>query len=140
MVRFRGLAAMLVLVGLSAGCSDNTGTTTTTPTPVSVTDTFSGALTQNAAATFQFTTLQAGTVTATISALTAPDASTPPTVGMSLGTWNGNACLAVISKDDATATSSVIGSVSTAGVLCVRIYDVGNITSSVTYTINVNHP
>jgi hypothetical protein len=142
MVRFRWGAALAVLLSLAAAaCSDNsTSSTTTTPTAPTIQDTFSGTLNLNGAVTHTFTTLQAGQVTATLSTLVAPDMSTPPNVGLALGTWNGNACAIVISKDNANVSSSVIGTVSSAGTLCVRLYDIGNITTLVTYTINVNHP
>src|SRR5690242_6899877 len=89
MVRFRSPVALLILTSFAAaGCSDTTGTSTTNPTTgTTITDTFSGALPQNSAATFQFTTLQAGTVNTTLFALTAPDSDTPPAVGIALGTW-----------------------------------------------------
>jgi hypothetical protein len=138
MIRWRWTVAVVGL--LAATCSDSTSSTPTTATPTTIQDTFSGTLNQNGAATNQFTTLQSGTVTATLSSLVAPDSSSPPNVGLALGTWNGNSCTAVLSKDSANVSSSITGNVSAAGVLCVRIYDVGNITTSVDYTINVNHP
>ena len=141
MDRVRWAIALLALIALSAAaCSDSTSTTPTSPTPTTITDTFSGTLAQNGAATYQITTLQSGQVRATLSSLLASDADTPPNVGLSLGTWNGSACQIVIAKDDANVASTVVGQVSAAGVLCVRVYDVGTIVSSVDYTINVNHP
>jgi hypothetical protein len=141
MIRTTWALALLALVAAAgSGCSDSTSTGTTNPTPITVTDTFTGTLSQNAGQTYQVTTLQAGTVTAALSTLTAPNTNTPPSVGMSLGTWNGSSCNVVIVNDNATVSSTVIGTVSAPGVLCVRIYDVGNITSFVNYTLNVNHP
>ena len=90
MDRFTKAAILLGTLCLTAAaCSDNSSTTTTTPTPTPLTDTFSGTLTPNGGATYQFTALASGIVTATLSAL---DGDSPPTIGLSLGTWNGNAC------------------------------------------------
>jgi hypothetical protein len=142
MVRARWQAAALVALAAlgAAACSDDTSTSTTNPTPTTITDTFTGTLTPNGAATYQITALQSGQVTAILSALTVPDSDTPPLVGLSLGTWNGTSCHTVIFKDDATPLSQILGSVSAQGTLCVRIYDVGKVTTPASYTISVNHP
>lgn len=135
MSRLRFLAVVLAL-GASA-CGNDTPTTPTTTTPVTVTDTFAGTLTPSGAASYSFTTAASGNVIATISSL-APDSAL--VVGLALGTWNGNACQVVISKDQATQSSYVTGAASSAGSLCVRIYDVGNVVDPATYQIQVNHP
>ena len=57
-----------------------------------------------------------------------------------VGTWNGNACQVVLSKDQATQLSFLIGQASQASTFCVRIYDVGNVTDPATYELQVNHP
>ena len=136
MSRLRILAVSMALG--AAACGSNTPTTPTTPTtPVTVTDTFAGTLTPNGAASYTFTTATSGTVTATIATLS-PD----PTliVGLALGTWNGNACQIVLSKDSATQSSFLVGQGSQASTFCVRIYDVGNVVDPATYEIQVNHP
>ena len=135
MSRLRFLALALV-VG-AAACGSDTPTTPTTPTPTTVTDTFAGSLTINGAVSHPFTTAQSGTITATIASLT-PDSTL--VVGLALGTWNGNACQIVISKDTATQFSSITGQGSAASTFCVRIYDVGNVVDPATYQLQVNHP
>ena len=130
--------AVAVAIALGAGaCSDETTPTTPTTAPATVTDTFSGTLTKNGAQSYQFITAASGTVTAIVSGI-APD--TTLIVGLSLGTWNGNQCQVVLSKDNATLASYVSGTASASGTLCVRIYDVGNIADPITYEIQVNHP
>jgi len=122
----------------TAACGSDTPTTPTTPTtPVTVTDTFAGTLTPNGAATYTFTTGLSGQVTATLTTLS-PNSTL--IVGLSLGTWNGNACQTILSKDSATQLSFVIGQASQANTFCVRIYDVGNLVDPATYEIQVNHP
>jgi lipid-binding SYLF domain-containing protein len=102
-----------------------------------VTDSFSGTLTPNSGRTHTFITARSGSVTATLVSL-GPDSGL--TVGLSLGTWNGNACQIVLRKDNAVQTSSIVGAASAAGNLCVSIYDVGNLTDAVDYQIDVVHP
>ena len=61
-------------------------------------------------------------------------------VGLSLGTWNGTSCQIVLANDKATQAAVVIGTASSAGSLCVRVYDVGNVADPITYEIQVVHP
>lgn len=128
---------LAALVAGAAACGDDPTTPTTPTPPATVTETFSGSVTRNGAATHTFATQASGTVTATLTTL-APDSAL--VIGLSLGTFNGSACQLVITKDDATQGTIVTGGVSTLGSLCVRIYDVGNITDPVTYDITVVHP
>jgi hypothetical protein len=135
MSRLRFLVVVLALG--AAACGNDTPTTPTTTTPATVTDTFAGTLTANGAASFPFTTAASGVITATLSTLT-PD--TTLVVGLALGTWNGNACQIVLTKDQATQFSYIQGQASQANTFCVRIFDVGNVTATESYELQVNHP
>ena len=122
----------------AAACGDDDNTTPTTPTtPATTTDIFPGTLTQNGGVTHSFVTARSGTVQATLTSV-APDSTL--ILGFSLGTWNGNACQSVIAKDNAIQAAVLVGTANSAGTLCVRIYDVGNLTEPVTYQIDVVHP
>lgn len=131
--------SLVVFLALAvSACGDSLGRTTpTTPTPVTLTDTFTGALNRNGGITHAFVVSSSGTVTTTLRSV-APDNTI--VVGLSLGTWNGNACQVVLAKDNAVQGSNVVGSASQSGNLCVRIYDVGNIVDPITYQIDVVHP
>jgi hypothetical protein len=130
----------LVLMSVVPGCGgeDPEPTTPTGPTPsATATITFSGTVGRNGANTHPFPT-DAGTVTATISALS-PDAAA--IVGLTLGTWNGSTCQTVIANDRATQASIVIGNASGSGNLCVRVYDAtGELAEPTTYEVQVVHP
>jgi hypothetical protein len=131
----RELVAALCVIAAACGGSSSTPTTST---PISITNTFSGTLTQNGAWSYSFAVAAAGTVTATLTAL---DSDSPPKVGLSLGTWNGTACQIIIANDGALVGSQVTGSVSTSGTLCVRVYDaLGDIAAPVTFQVTVAHP
>jgi hypothetical protein len=140
-VLHRGMAATIALASLLAGaCGDDetTPTTPTTPTiPVTTTETFSGDLKVNGAATHVFLVTSAGTVTVQ---LTTIDPSSSPVFGVSLGTWNGTACQTVIANDAAALNAIVTGNVTAATSLCARVYDAGKLTDPLTYTITVIHP
>jgi hypothetical protein len=72
--------------------------------------------------------------------LTATDPS-EVTVGMSLGTWNAttNSCVLIVTNDTALGGATIVGTASTAGTFCVRVYDVGKLSRSILYTIDVTH-
>ena len=126
-----------VLCAGAAGCDDETPTGPNQD-PVNVTETFTGTIGSNGAQTHQFSTASSGTVTATLRAL-APDNAL--VVGFSLGNWTGSACQIVLANDAATGGTILTGTVSAAGTLCVRVHDVGNITTTAaTYTVEVVHP
>jgi hypothetical protein len=128
---------LVLFAAAAAACSGDDTSTPIEPTPVTqVTETFSGTLTINGAATHAFPT-DGGTVAATLTVL-APDPLA--IVGLSLGTWNGAACALSITNDNAFQGTIVIGSASQSGNLCVRIYDVGRLTAAASYQLTVVHP
>ena len=205
-----GVCVVALSAGAGAACSKATTTTPTTPTPAATTETFSGSLTVNGAATFPFISTQAGSANLSILALdpdltatmqvggtgtfvvgesvfqgaatlvdatvkgtvyawnpttrqlsvkdiagafTAgvvivgadsgaqwmPTAVEVPVVGIALGTWSGTVCSIVLTNDAATVGGAVTGQVQGAGSLCARVYDVGKIPVSATFTIDVTH-
>ena len=134
------LACTLMLSLVAAGCGDDDPETPTTPTPpATVTETFTGTLTRNGATShpFPIASSAGGDVTASLKAVTPDGASV---VGMSLGTWNGTACQAVISNDRATVPSALLGKATSTGTLCVRIFDVGALSEPQDYEVEVVHP
>ena len=139
-MRSATLACTLVLPLLAAGCGKDPLAALVTPSvTVTVTDTFTGTLTRNGgtAHPFPVTSTGGGDVTATLKSVN-PDGSA--VIGLSLGTWNGTSCQAVISNDRATVSVSILGKATTTGTLCVRIYDIGTITESQDYEVQVVHP
>jgi hypothetical protein len=140
----RGFPALLLAAAVALGavaCGNNnnsTSGTTTTPSAVTTTDSFTGTLNPNGSVTHTFLTSRSGNVTATLVSL-GPDSGF--TVGLSLGAWNGNSCTTFTAKDSAVQTSYVLGTASTSGTLCVRLYDAGGtVTTPVAYQIDVAHP
>jgi hypothetical protein len=133
------LCSLLLLASLTvAACGgDDEPTTPTGPTgPATVTAVFTGTLNRQGANTHPFTT-DGGTVTATLTTV-APDSAT--VLGLSLGTWNGVSCQTVIANDRAVQGVTVIGGATGSGNLCVRLYDIGNISQETSYEVTVVHP
>jgi hypothetical protein len=104
---------------------------------VAVTETISNTLTPNGGRTHEFAVQQAGGVTVTITAL-APDSTV--TLGLSLGTWNGAVCSAILSNDRATLNTTLTGTAQNTGLFCARVFDAaGSLTAPTDYTIDITH-
>ena len=134
----RALAALILLTAATA--CDDAGPTTPDdpdPDPTTFTETFSGVLSRNGALTFPFTATTNGTATATLASVQ-PDNTVA--LGFAMGTWNGQACASVISNDNAIEFTTITGTIGSAGALCLRIYDVGRVATTATFTITVVHP
>ena len=134
--------AALVLVAASAAFAacDDPGPTTPDdpePEPTIFTETFSGVLSRNGALTFPFNSLASGTATATLASVL-PDNTVA--LGFALGTWNGQSCQSVVSNDNAIEFTQISGTVGAAGQLCLRIYDIGRVATTTTFTLTVVHP
>jgi hypothetical protein len=136
--RFRWV--VVVMAGLTAGCSSDPFSTvpTDTTTPAqSVTETLEGRVGVNGATAHPFAVEVAGTVTATLSAVEPGDA----VVGISLGTWNvgANVCQTIMANDAAVAGNTIVGTATVAGTFCIRLIDVGKLTGPATYSVSVTH-
>lgn len=131
------LATLFVAAALTVGCGDDTPTTPTdTPPPAAITEEFPGSLNPNGGRTHQFDVQTTGSVQASLTAL-APDSEA--VIGLSLGTWNGQVCQIILANDNATQGTTITGSANGTGRFCVRLYDVGNLTGNVDYTVTVIH-
>jgi hypothetical protein len=134
----RALLAVLIAATVSAaGCDDDTTTPIEPTLPPTVTESFSGTITPNGAATHPFATQRSGSVEVTLVSVS-PDSSV--VLGLSLGTWNGVVCQIILANDNATQGAVVSGTVTSFGTLCVRVYDVGRFTEPVSYEVQVVHP
>jgi hypothetical protein len=129
------LCVSLVIAG-AAGC-DRSPTVNPTPLPDPITVLFNGSIIQASAATHRLISRGAGQITATLTAVQ-PDPAI--SVGLSLGTWNGNSCAVIIDKTNTAQGEVIIGTVTGIGELCVRIYDNGQMVEPITYDITVVHP
>jgi hypothetical protein len=127
----------LALSLAASACGDDPVQPPTIPTPPTVTETFSGTLTINDAETHIFNSMAAGSVTVTLQTI-APDPAM--VMGLSLGTWNGTACATVLANDRASLGLSIVGTVTSIGQLCTRVYDVGAFVEPTSYEIVVVHP
>lgn len=136
MVRLSSTALTLAAALLLAGCGDDSESNTpTAPTPVAVTESFTGSLNPNGGITHPFAVQQTGSVTATLSAVS-PEGTT---IGLSLGTWNGQSCQIILANDNAAQGMSVVGTATSTGSFCARVYDVGKLPGLTDYELSVTH-
>jgi hypothetical protein len=133
------LLLVTAMAGGAAACDDETPTTPTPPSTI-VTETFTGNISQNGAQTHSFSTASSGTVTARLREVS-PDSAL--VVGFSLGNWNATSstCQILLANDAATAGAVHSGTMTGIGTLCVRVYDVGNVSATpAAYIVEVEHP
>ena len=134
------MVAIVALTAGAAGCGSTPTQVPSTPTTPSVliTETYLGTVPVNGAAIFSFGVTASGitSVTATYKSM-AP--ATGAAMGLALGIWNGASCQVVIDNNNAVVNTTVVGSASAAGTLCVRAYDNGNLTGTQTVELSITH-
>ena len=137
MTRSTTFLALLLLAPLDAACGDDDVIDLPkVPTPVAVTEVYPGHLNPNGGRTHPFVEIQPGQVSARLTALSPVDTLT---VGLSIGTWNGQVCQITLRNDAAVLNTAVIGVAQQTGQFCVSIYDVGRLSASTDYQIDVTH-
>src|SRR5262245_3292457 len=133
-------ALIVLLTFAAAGCSDDIQTEPTTPPTIITEPPFVGTITTNGAITNPFTATTFGAVVVTLVALD-PNPDATVRVGLSLGTWNGQACQMILSNDNAGVGAVITGQISSAAALCARIYDArGSLTEPTAFEIRITHP
>ena len=134
--RFGCVALALALGAVSCKNSDST---TTPPSATTKTESFSGTVAVAGSDSHSFTVANAGKVDVTLTA-----AGPPATInmGVAIGTPGDNACnvLQGASTNTQAGSSPQLSGKVSPGTLCVQVYDNGNQTAPVTYTVTVAHP
>ena len=133
-------AVRLVLGGLAllaAAC--NTVEVPTAPTTGPFTETFSSQLGARGSATRSFTVTDTGTVSVTLTSV-GPPATVEVGVGVGIPNGSGNGCNLTRSVVTGSASSPQLTITADGGVYCVRVFDVGNLSGDVTFSVSVLHP
>jgi len=138
MTHLRALVAVAMLAILAASCGSSSPVFTE-PTGDPQVETFTNTIDVGGIGTHAFNVTEAnGQLVATLTA-----AGPPSTIfmGFSLGTFSNSVCTPFSDQMgifQAGPTTQLGGSAS-AGSYCVQVYDVGNQTGPVTYTVTVSH-
>ena len=134
----RLLPVLVVIALVGAGCKGK-NESATAPTDTTKTDTFSGTVQVRGSAVHNFTTSNSGQVSATLTA-----AGPPSTIvmGMAIGTPGDSSCgvLTGASVNTAAGSTAQLAGIVSPGTLCVTVFDVGNQTAAINYTVTVTHP
>jgi hypothetical protein len=133
----------LAATGFACQTSDPASTLTPVPAvPVPITETFNGTVAVGQSDVHPFTVTISGTVSVTLTA-----AGPPPTITMGVGigspTFTGSVTTCVLLTNGSTntppgPTPQLSGSL-IAGSYCIAVFDVGNETAPVGYTVTVTH-
>ncbi len=130
-------AALLILVASGASAC---GSTVTSPTAATTTAfAFSSRIQENGSAWRSFTVATAGSVTLQLTSVTQGDA----VLELGLGTVNGTNCVisqSIQTAPNATASSPQITANLGVGTYCVRVKDVGILTTIVDFNVVVIIP
>jgi hypothetical protein len=134
----KGVTPLLLLLALGVTACNNNSSSSLPPSAKTTIDTFSGTVAVGGSDAHNFTVTTSSEVDVTLTAATPPDGVV---MGIGVGSLNGSTC---VPFTGATATTAAGTSVQLAGGLspgtfCVVVYDVGNQTAPVTYTVTVSH-
>jgi hypothetical protein len=139
----RLLAVLLVgVLPLFAVSCDNGGSSDTTPTSPSatlVTENFTGTVDPGGNAVNQFAVTTSGNQLNVILTAAGPPATIY--VGLGVGSYASSTCTLLTNGSvlaQAGATAQLSGTVN-AGTYCVEVFDVGNQTAQISYTVTVTH-
>lgn len=141
-MRYRfGALALAILLGsaCTSGGSNSTLPIFPAPTPPATTETFTGTVAVRGGDIHRFTAA-AGAISVTLT-----DAGPPAAIlmGLGLGTPAGDGSCAFFSgaavRAQAGTTAQLSGTLQSGGSLCVDVFDIGNQTEEVTYSVTVVH-
>jgi hypothetical protein len=131
---------LALAVSLAAACSNSS-----TPAPSATgptTELFSGSLSVQDSSFYSFNATQAGTVSLMLASVTSPGgrATSPVILGLAFGIPMGTGCTHDQSLETPAALTPQISTSTATGVHCVDVYDVGNLTNPVSFTVRIVHP
>lgn len=126
----------IVAALFAGGCNLPPGSTS--PSDSTTTTMFSGSLTPGGAPVFFTFTAGAGPVAVT---LTGVNPATTSGIGLGVGTPNGTTVctLTNFTTSAVASTTPQISVEEAAGSYCVQVYDPGNLTGPLTFTLSVSH-
>jgi hypothetical protein len=125
-------------IALSACGSDSPTSSTPSPSPSRNPETFVGTLTKGGSSYNLFNVTQAGQVDVT---LTKTDPVATITVGLGISQTSAGLCIPVlVAYNNAATAGTVMSGNAAVGAYCAVVYDIGNVTDPLTYTVTVVHP
>jgi hypothetical protein len=135
------LAVVAVVGLLTAACGNDSTTAPTTPTGPS-TEVFSGTLDAQGSSFYSFTTTTSGQVSITLASLVAtqPGPALNSALGLGVGAPLGTDCNVTSSVNTAPGLTAQLVTTLPPATYCARVYDIGNLTASLNFTVRIVHP
>ena len=135
------LLALLAVTVTGPACGSNTGSPTTPSTPSVTRDVFEGTLSAAGSSFYSFTVVEAGAVHVTLVSLVsdAPPSPISVSVGLGVGMPNGAGCDLTQSVTAAPALVSQLTVPMAAGIYCAKLFDVGNVLTTVRFAVRIVH-
>lgn len=130
---------MLAALVTACGGSTNPSSSLLAPSAMLSTETFAGTVDIGGSDSHTFSVLQSGgQVNVTLTA-----AGPPPTIymGLGVGTPSGGSCALLTNAQILTqaATVAQLSGTVDAGAYCVMVFDAGNQTAQITYSVTITH-
>jgi hypothetical protein len=139
----RVLGLLLAAALCATSCGDDTTPTEPTRTPTRTTEIFQGTIRVGGSQFYSFGTSDPGTTNVTLVSLR-PEGSTTATastvMGLGLGTPSGTDCALASAITTAPGLIAQLTATTNVSTYCVKIADVGNLRSTVNYTVRILHP
>jgi hypothetical protein len=143
-------SARIVLAGLllaAAACTHNTAapsttSTSTTTTPVTTPTTseaFASTISVGGAAFYSFNIAANGTVNVTLNSVNGNGVPATVQLGLGIGTPAGVDCSTTQTVTAAAGTTPQLTGTFGPGLFCVRVYDVGNLAGTASFSVTIAH-
>jgi hypothetical protein len=133
----RGFILLLALAAVLPACGSS-NSSSTSPSATRTTDTFTGTLQSKGSGFHLFSVTQLGQVDIT---LVKTDPVATITLGLGIGQTASGSCLPVLlAFNNAAVAGTVLSGTADVGSYCVAVYDVGNVSDALNYTVTVTHP
>ena len=144
MFKARLLVALVVSGAcVTAACSKTSTATTTSPTPTAaaatITESFTSALPIGGGAFYSFNFVAYGNVAVTLTGVSGGGLADGQTVGLGLGRPSGTSCSPTTSVAALPSDTAQVTGIYGPGIYCVRVYDTGSLTDTVTVAVTVSH-
>ena len=136
------LAAAVVTASACGGSSDSQSTTSPSVTVGPSTALFEGQIDPGGFAFYSFTVQQTGNVNVMLASVTAsaePGTSSSVVLGLALGTPAGTDCSITNSIQASAGLTSQLVVNMPPGIYCARVYDIGNLRSTVNFAARIVH-
>ena len=138
------MLTIALLAAVTVACGDDTATSPTDAdaTAAATTVTYTGTIDVRGSRFYSFTNNAAGSVTAFLASVTAPDTQLPVPAPLEIGVGipAGTDCATTTTQIVSPGLVSQMTASLAAGVFCLRVADAGELKAPVTFAVRFTHP